>query len=162
MALLEPADPASLRQQAYFAGFCLADTLGEREKAERNLALALIAQEEMATALPEADRGRFLRNVPINRNLAQAASRVRQSATAVMGLGKQAKAVTWTLHEAQDQLIADETMRRRHVLARLLAQAAAQAVTPTHDQLAATLGVSRRTILRDLAVLQEGAESVDV
>jgi predicted DNA-binding transcriptional regulator YafY len=39
-------------------------------------------------------------------------------------------------------------------LTRLLAEATAQEVTPTHDQLAASLGVSRRTILRDLAVLQ--------
>ena len=53
-------------------------------------------------------------------------------------------------------------MRARHpvvagsvlLLVLLGGQAAAQEATPTHDQLAASLGVSRRTILRDLAALQ--------
>jgi hypothetical protein len=69
-------------------------------------------------------------------------------------LGKQATPVTWTLREAQDCLITDDTARRRHILTRLMAQAAAHATVPTHDQLAAALNVSRRTILRDLAALQ--------
>jgi DNA-binding SARP family transcriptional activator/predicted ATPase len=154
LSLLKPSDRASLRQQAYFAHFSLADALGESEKAARALALTLRAQAEMTAALPPADRERFLRNVPLNRDVAQAAQRYCQSETIMLGLGKQTKAVTWTLVEAEDHLITDETARRRYVMNRLLAQAATQGVTPTHDQLAASLGVSRRTILRDLAVLQ--------
>jgi hypothetical protein len=154
LALLEPADRASLRQQAYFASFSLAEHLGDKEKAVHALALALKAQDEMASALPNADRERFLRNVPLNRQLAEAAQQYRQGEMVILGLGKQTKSVTWTLAEAEDHLIEDESARRRHVLNRLLAQAAAQGVTPTHDQLAASLGVSRRTILRDLATLQ--------
>ncbi|MCC6457755.1 MAG: tetratricopeptide repeat protein [Caldilineaceae bacterium] len=158
LALLEPGDRASLRQQAYFAQFSLAAALDESEKAARALALALRAQAEMASALPPADRERFLHNVPLNRDLAQAAQRYCQSETVMLGLGKQVKRVTWSLIEAEDSLIEDETARRRHVMNRLLAQAAAQGVTPTHDQLAASLGVSRRTILRDLAALQNMPE----
>jgi hypothetical protein len=155
LSLLTPADRASLRQQAYFASYRFADATGETDKAARALALALQARDEMAAVLPEADRDRFLRNVPLNRQLAQAAQRYRQTETLSIGLGKQAKSVTWTLRDAQDYLFEDETARRRHVLDRLLAEAAAQGVTPTHDQLAASLGVSRRTILRDLAALQD-------
>jgi hypothetical protein len=158
LSLLEPSDRASLRQQAYFASFSLADALDENEKAARALALALRAQAEMASVLPPADRERFLRNVPLNRDVAQAAQRYCQSETVRLGLGKQTKLVTWSLVEAEDYLIEDETARRRHVINRLLSQAAAQGVTPTHDQLAASLGVSRRTILRDLAALQNMPE----
>jgi DNA-binding SARP family transcriptional activator len=42
---------------------------------------------------------------------------------------------------------------RQHRLQRLLDEAAAQGASPTDDDLAAALGVSRRTILRDLARL---------
>jgi hypothetical protein len=113
----------------------------------------------MAAALPEADRTRFLSNVPLNRDLAAAAQRYRQSETVMLGLGKQTKPVTWTLVEAEDSLIQDETARRRRVLTRLLEQAAAQGVTPTHEQLATSLGVSRRTVLRDLALLSNAPDA---
>lgn len=159
-SLLMPTDRASLRQQAYFAAFSLAEHVGEGERARRALAMALSAQEEMASVLPASDRARFLQNVPLNREIAQAAQRYRQTETVALGLGKQAKPVTWTLVEATDSLIDDETARRRHVLTRLLTQASEQDATPTHDQLAASLGVSRRTILRDLAAMQ-GAHGED-
>jgi hypothetical protein len=103
--------------------------------------------------LPIADRERFLRNVPLNRDLAQAAQQAMRTEELLLGMGKQAKSVTWTRYEAQDALINDESERRRHQLSRLLARAAAQHITPTHDQLAIALGVSRRTILRDLDLL---------
>lgn len=157
LSLLTPADRASLRQQAHFAAFRLAGVLGQEQKARRALALALHAQHEMASVLPPADRSRFLQNVPLNRDITHAAAQVRQSETVSLGLGKQVKAVTWSLVEVEDFLIDDESARRRHVLSRLLDQAAAFGVTPTHDQLAASLGVSRRTILRDLAIMQESA-----
>ncbi len=161
LALLSPTDPASLRQQAYFARYSLADHLGERNNAARVLALALTARDEMAAALPEADRARFLRNVPLNRDVAQAAQRFDRRETVAVGLGKQAKRVTWTLSEVQDYLIDDDTERRRHVLTRLIDQAAAHTTIPTHDQLAVSLDVSRRTILRDLAALQGSGDADD-
>jgi tetratricopeptide (TPR) repeat protein len=155
MALLTPADRASLRQQGYFAAFKFFESQGETDRAMHALALALQARDEMAAVLPENDRSRFLRNVPLNRDLAQAAMRYQEDEMVSLGMGKQAKSITWTLRQVQDYLIEDETERRRSVLARLLAQAAAHEITPTHDQLAGGLGVSRRTILRDLAAMQD-------
>ena len=161
LSLLTAQDRASLRQQGYYAAFCRAVAVGNEDGAARFLALALQAQAEMAAMLPTGDRARFLANVPLNRNLAQAAIRYQQDEPVTLGMGKQAKTITWTLRHAQDYLFDDETARRRHVLTRLLAQAAEQAVTPTHDQLAASLGVSRRTILRDLAALQGDAGATE-
>jgi hypothetical protein len=152
-SLLDSDARASLRQQAHYALFALAAAQDEPENAVRHLARALAASDEMAAALPETDRARFLRNVPLNRNLASAAKRYEQREDVTIGMGKQAKTVTWTLRLAQDYLTDDETERRRHVLARLLREAETSDASPTHDQLAAILGVSRRTILRDLAAM---------
>ena len=116
----------------------------------------------MAATLPPADQARFLQNVPLNRELAQAAQRYTVTETVTLGQGAQSRLVTWTRVTPQDCLIGDTTTRRRHLLARLMAQAAAQEVNPTHDQLAAILGVSRRTILRDLAAMQELSERTDL
>jgi tetratricopeptide (TPR) repeat protein len=153
-ALLTPEDRASLRQLANYALSSLAAAQGDDDRAAFHLALATVARDEMASVLPPADRARFLQNVPLNRDLAQAAQRFERTEIVALGAGKQLKSVRWTVRQMDDFLIADETERRRHVLARLIAQAEAQEVTPTHDQLAAQLGVSRRTILRDLAALQ--------
>ncbi len=172
VSLLVPTDRASLRQEVYYAAFCLDDYLSNysddrersdsekakgknREKAARSLALALAAQTEMAAVLPQADQARFLQNVPLNRELTQAAQRYTQTEAVTLGQGNQNKVVTWTLVAPEDLGIEDATARRRHVLTRLLAQAAAHEVTPTHDQLATALAVSRRTILRDIAALQQ-------
>jgi DNA-binding SARP family transcriptional activator len=65
--------------------------------------------------------------------------------------------VQWTLHSATDDAISDPVERRRHRLQRLLDEAAQSAATPTDDDLARALGVSRRTILRDMAVLEAGS-----
>lgn len=148
-------DRPTLRQLGYFALYDYANQQGDRDQAAYLLARALQARDEMAAALPESDRARFLQNVPINRDLAQAAQEFQTDETVTLGVGKQAKGIRWTLHHPQDALIEDDTARRRHVLVRLLAQAAAQGVTPTHEQLATSLNVSRRTILRDLAALPD-------
>jgi tetratricopeptide (TPR) repeat protein len=159
LSLLTPADRAGLRQQAHYASFKFLEYAGQSEQAARALALALQARDEMAALLQESDRARFLRNVPLNRALAQAVQDYQEEQTVTLGMGKNAKSVTWTLRQVEDYLIEDETARRRHILARLLPQAAKQDVSPTHDQLAASLGVSRRTILRDLAIREQQAGS---
>lgn len=161
MSLLQESDRPSLRQHAYFADYRYADFIGDRARAGYAIAMALQARDEMAAVLPASDRIRFLSNVPFNRELAQAEERYRYNEQVELGQGKRAKLVTWTLHDAQDYLIKDETERRRHVLTRLMAQATAQGVMPTHDQLATSLGVSRRTILRDLAALQGADDTED-
>jgi predicted DNA-binding transcriptional regulator YafY len=49
---------------------------------------------------------------------------------------------------------------RRRRLVRLLDAAHAAGATPTDDQLAAALGVSRRTILRDVKALRAARQTV--
>lgn len=48
---------------------------------------------------------------------------------------------------------------RQHRLRRLLDEAAAQGAAPTDDELAAALGVSRRTVLRDIAQLAQNGDA---
>jgi DNA-binding SARP family transcriptional activator len=59
-------------------------------------------------------------------------------------------AVAWTVSAPEDEAIADKTERRLYRLRRLLHEAEAQNAAPTDDDLARALGVSRRTILRDM------------
>jgi hypothetical protein len=61
--------------------------------------------------------------------------------------------VTWTLHAPDDEVITDKGERRRHRLGRLLDEAAQGAAAPTDQDLATALGVSRRTIIRDMEVI---------
>jgi len=61
----------------------------------------------------------------------------------------------WTIEEPEDTTITGKVTRRRHVLRRLLAEANVAGAAPTDDDLAAALGVSRHTILRDMAALTQ-------
>jgi tetratricopeptide (TPR) repeat protein len=63
--------------------------------------------------------------------------------------------VTWTIAAPEDDEIADKVERRCHRILRLLHEAAGQSAAPTIEDLAAALGVSARTIKRDLAALRE-------
>lgn len=58
--------------------------------------------------------------------------------------------VTWTVAAPEDEQLPSAHERRRHVLQRLLAEAIIQGGAPTDADLATALGVSRRTILRDM------------
>lgn len=66
--------------------------------------------------------------------------------------------VTWTLNAPEDNAIRGKSARRQHRLRRLLAEAQAQNAAPTDEDLARALGVSRHTILRDMAALAERGE----
>jgi tetratricopeptide (TPR) repeat protein len=61
--------------------------------------------------------------------------------------------VQWTLNAPEDEAIPDKSARRHHRLKRLLQEAEKQDAAPTDDDLARALGVSRRTILRDMQQL---------
>jgi predicted DNA-binding transcriptional regulator YafY len=61
--------------------------------------------------------------------------------------------VRWSVSAPEDEVIPGKDQRRRHRLVRLLNEAEQQGAAPTDDDLAAALGVSRRTILRDMRAL---------
>ena len=63
--------------------------------------------------------------------------------------------VQWTVSAPEDDTIGDKAARRRYQLKRLLKEAERQNAAPTDDDLAKILGVSRRTILRDMQVLAQ-------
>jgi predicted ATPase len=62
--------------------------------------------------------------------------------------------VTWTVAVPKDEAIAGKVARRQHRILRLLNEAQAQGAAPTLEHLAEALGVSRRTIERDVALLR--------
>ncbi len=63
--------------------------------------------------------------------------------------------VTWTVAAPEDQALAGKVTRRHHRLLRLLNEARAQGAAPTQEHLAEAVGVSRRTIERDMALLRQ-------
>ena len=68
--------------------------------------------------------------------------------------------VTWTIAAPEDDEVAGKAARRRHRLLRLLREADAQSAAPTVTALAQALGVSERTIKRDLAALRAAGHAV--
>ncbi|OQY17836.1 MAG: hypothetical protein B6I35_13950, partial [Anaerolineaceae bacterium 4572_32.2] len=68
--------------------------------------------------------------------------------------------VTWTLAAPEDDEIPDGIARRRHRILRLLREAATQSAAPTVAALADALGVSARTIKRDLTALRTAGHNV--
>jgi predicted ATPase/DNA-binding SARP family transcriptional activator len=129
-----------------------------------------LLQEEAAEIGDEELRRSFLENVPVHREIVAAyrdlkalqperRMQVRLPHVAAP-LGRplhddEYTTVTWTVDAPGDQDIPRKTDRRRHRILRLLAQAQAQGATPTHTHLAQALGVSRRTIERDVAALRQ-------
>jgi predicted ATPase/DNA-binding SARP family transcriptional activator/biotin operon repressor len=63
--------------------------------------------------------------------------------------------VKWTVFAPEDDIIPSKTERRRQRLLRLLADAQSQGAAPSQDHLAEALGVTRRTIERDMADLRQ-------
>jgi hypothetical protein len=111
-------------------------------------------------------RRQFFERVPVNAAIVSAyASRCSDEQTITVELARQdaplgrplrndeCVRLRWTLHAPDDDAIPDKAMRRRHRLLRVLDEAAAAGACPTDDQLAIALGVSRRTILRDIETL---------
>jgi len=63
--------------------------------------------------------------------------------------------VAWTVAAAEDETVAGKAARRHQRLLRLLREAQAQGAAPSHHHLAEALGVSQRTVERDMARLGE-------
>lgn len=144
--------------------------VGRTTEAAHVLAGARDELERQAAAISvPALRDQFLERVPLNRAIMEelalrdpAAERtiVVSLASSSAPLGRPLRVdelieVRWTVASPDDAAIAGKSDRRRHRIARLLGEAAALGAAPTDDDLAAALGVSRRTILRDLAELDD-------
>ncbi len=164
LALLdEHNDHPFWRRWAHYAAYCVWQAAGERDTAVTHLCLAMQAVEEIAAKLPASERTRFWQQVQINQRLHAAllAHAVVQPARLVkteVPLGQPLMDadyvnVTWTVYLPTDVAVPDGPERRRHVLKRLLKEAAAQNAAPTDADLAVALQTSRRTILRDMQVL---------
>jgi hypothetical protein len=81
----------------------------------------------------------------------------RETAVAGRTAVAQTREIEWTPYDPADAQINDKVARRRHQLARLLAEAEAQGARPTIADLAAALDSSQPTIKRDLAALRRKA-----
>ena len=136
----------------------------QHERARTVLRAAYAELQRQAQAIGDAAlRRSFFERVPLNRVIVAAhgqlsvTSRVVSATLARRGvpLGRTLRpdefvAVQWTVAAPDDEAIVDKAARRQHRLARLLREAEAQGAASTDDDLAQALGVSRRTILRDM------------
>jgi DNA-binding SARP family transcriptional activator/tetratricopeptide (TPR) repeat protein len=143
--------------------------LERREPARAVLRTAFEEVQRRASAIKDADRrSQFLERVPLNHAIMEAYQQTVSSARVVSvslarrdaPLGRALKpdekiVVQWTVSAAEDEAIPDRTQLRRVRLKRLLQQAEIQGGAPTDDDLARALGVSRRTILRDLQAMAQ-------
>lgn len=125
--------------------------------------------QRQASAISDPNlRNRFFYHVPMNRAILRAADkhanrrRVIEVSLAHVDapLGRtldkdEFVKVLWTVDAPEDEAFTVKSERRQHQLTRLLQEAERQGAAPTDSDLAKALGVSRRTILRDMQNLAE-------
>jgi tetratricopeptide (TPR) repeat protein len=142
----------------------LTKALGDETSALSVLHAANDELERQARSISDNEsRRRFFENVPLNRQIVAAhdvltgtvRTKLADLARRDAPLGRSLRpdevvAVHWTVYGPEDNAIADKTGRRRYRLERLMRQAEAYGAAPTDADLAEALGVSRRTILRDM------------
>lgn len=165
LRLLRTGGAAGEQPQAWlWSLFRLLVDLGRETEAADVLQAARdeLTRQAANIADPEQRRG-FFEMVPLNRAIMDAIDArstidsvmVVQLARTTAPLGRTLRPderveVHWTLHAADDAAFTDGIARRRHRLRRLLDEAASAGAAPTDDDLGSALGVSRRTILRDM------------
>lgn len=147
--------------------FRLLSELGDKESAEAVIRAAYAELQRQAQAIQTSEsRQRFFTRVPTNRAIVAAYDRVTHTqrkqtvslARQTAPLGRVLRpdeyiAVEWTVNAPEDEAYPDKTSQRHYRLKRLLHEAADRGAAPTDDDLADALGVSRRTILRDMQTL---------
>ena len=166
---LSPDDPPRSRETAHVALAAAAAALGDPDGVRRHAAGAATALDDTLAGLPPADASLRRVAVPLHREavtLVERLSRFVDVVLAPVGDGDRGPtgvggvAVRWTVERPDDHLVADAPDRRRRVLVRLVDEAAAAGAAPTDDDLAAALGVSRRTVLRDVDALRSAGRHV--
>jgi len=142
--------------------------LGRDEAADALVQAAYQKIQRQARAIADhATRARFFRHGPRNRAIVSAHDALtgmvrQQQATLARAGARQGRAqeedervdITWTVLGPEDEGIESRAERRQVALRRLLREAAAQGAAPTDQDLAAALGVSRRTVIRDRKILR--------
>ena len=164
LALLADQDDPITRMQAAYAAFVVYEAQGNVTAALQNLLAARQILDDVAGQLPAEAAARYLENNYASRKIQAALDRHTHQVTvrlprqeAPLGravLDSEYVQVRWTLAAPQDGQVGSSSERRQWVLRRLLQEAADQGAAPTDTDLARALGVSRRTILRDMDTLK--------
>ncbi len=178
-AVFKSAPPNGEDRQYYLRALWKLNTLlGRMAEARTALAEAHATLQRQANLINDSTlRDQFLRRVAINREIEEAFE--KQSAPTGRLVVRLARAdaplgitltdnhlitVRWTVDDgAEDAVVFEQSGKaglRRHRLRRLIAEAGAQNAAPTDSDLAAALGVARRTIERDMATLSDQGESL--
>ena len=165
LAIIQSHDADPTRRLVYYAAYVVYVAAGNSEKAISYLQQAEKSRRETAVLLTPAQQA-YYDQIALNQQIKTAVATLSQQETvslvgAEVPLGRKLTPddyvpVTWTLYQPQDDDFPPHTTdRRRHVLLRLVKQAQAQGAVATDSDLAQALGVSRRTILRDVQALTE-------
>ncbi|MDX1686527.1 MAG: tetratricopeptide repeat protein [Candidatus Promineifilaceae bacterium] len=157
----------------YYHRSRILNAAGEPEQARAALEKAHgIVREQQATLPDAAWRETFVDDVPIHRAIVRS-WQAQQPETVTVSLphedaptGRPLREdewvdVAWTVEAAEDDAVQGKKARRQHRIRRLLREAAARQASPRVKDLAAALGVSRRTIKRDLAGLRREGYDVE-
>ncbi len=163
MAALSDSLPPDIALGLNLAAYHVRLGQGRQEEAIRYLLAAKAALAEQLADLSPEEQESAAQEMYNSQQLSAALARHTRQETVTLARAdaprgraltpEERVTVTWTLAAPEDQLIPNRSERRRAVLARLLQEAAAQQAAPTDDDLARALGVSRRTVLRDMRAL---------
>lgn len=145
----------------------LMTAIGRSDEAQQALRAAYGYLQGQASRLPDQDvRRRYFYHVAVNRQIVTAYQELAGlPGTITVRLARLGAPqgrplsdadripVELTVNAPEDEAISDKSERRHYRLRRLMAEAAGQGAAPTDDDLARTLGVSRRTVIRDMQAL---------
>ncbi|MEM7801243.1 MAG: BTAD domain-containing putative transcriptional regulator, partial [Chloroflexota bacterium] len=119
------------------------------------------------------DQRRLIEAVPVNHQIVrtydQLFSVIRQQSVSLakqsVPLGKSLAPsdyvnISWTIHAPADDAAASKASRRRAQIRRLTYEAAEQGASPSDQEIAHALGVSRRTVLRDIKELEAAGHTI--
>jgi DNA-binding SARP family transcriptional activator len=170
LAALQSGVPSGEQPQDWlWALYRLLTALKQSDSARDVLRAAYAELQRQAQYINDPTRRRgFFERVQINHDIVNAYDQLTGSPRVIsvslarkeVPLGRSLRedefvTVQWTLNSPEDDAISDKSVRRQHRLKRLLEEAEKQSSAPTDDDLARALGVSRRTILRDMQVLAQ-------
>lgn len=167
-AAFQAGIPAGEKPQSWL--WALYQLLVELEQLDSARLLLQAAYDELqrqAGAISNLElRRSFFRKVPLNRSIVAARDQLTKTTRVIavslahfdVSLGRSLRAdeyvrVHWTIGAPEDESIRRKTAQRQYRLKRLLQESEAQQAAPTDTDLARALGVSRRTIVRDMQIL---------